>query len=59
MVAKRISTMSITEIKEERKAINVKLDEPKRKVFSKSTQALLARDKKLLIRLTKLRNDRR
>ena len=59
MVKKRISTMSITEIKEERKAINVKLNEPKRKVFSKSTQTLLARDKKLLTRLTKLQNDRR
>ena len=58
-MVKRISTMTITEIKEERKAINVKLDEPKRKVFSKSTQTLLGRDKKLLTRLTKLRNNKR
>ena len=51
--------MSITEIKNERKAIDVKLDEPKRKVFSKSTQALLTRDKKLITQLVKLQNRRR
>ena len=53
MVKKQINKMSISELKKERKIIATKLNDPETKPFSKSTQALLERDKKIMLRMSK------
>lgn len=54
MTKKRISAMNMSELGKERKIIATKLNNPKLKLFSKSAQTLLERDKKILKRMAKL-----
>lgn len=54
MTKKRISAMNMSELRKERKIIATKLNNPKLKLFSKSAQTLLERDKKILKRMAKL-----